>query len=63
MTADKVDDLLTQKDINVDLLKRLQEILQQADFGRFAGGADSIESRRKLFEQVREFFVKLEGLL
>jgi len=49
--------------VEVDLIEATQDILHQADFGRFAGSSDTIEKRRELSDKVREVFVKLEGAL
>lgn len=63
LTTDKVTDLLRRRGINDDLVAASGEILQQADFGRFASGSDSEELRKRLYESVRDVFVRLEGEL
>jgi flavin-binding protein dodecin len=63
LTADKVNMLLYERGIETGFIEDTQDILQQADFGRFAGSSDTVEKRRELLENVREVFVTLEGAL
>jgi hypothetical protein len=63
LTSDGVEELLRQKSIDDDLWRETLALLQQADFGRFAGAAESGEARRNLFERVRKVFVGLEDAI
>ncbi len=60
LTSDGVEELLRQKSIDDDLRRETLALLQQADFGRFAGATEPVEDRRDLFERVRKVFVGLE---
>jgi hypothetical protein len=63
LTSDRVAALLDQKAVNAALCVDVQEILKEADFGRFAGAAGDTTARQQLYERARQTVVGLEEAL
>lgn len=63
LTSDSVRDLLLTRHISDGLLDETLFVLNQADFGRFAGGAGTEIGKREFFERAKKTIASLEGAL
>ena len=63
LTSERMLELLQEKNVPDELRQEAAAILQQADFGRFAGGAGVEGGTERLFERVRQVIVGLEEAL
>jgi len=59
LTSDGVEDLLKTKGVADHLLSDTIAVIQQADFGRFAGGAGVEGGKRELFDRAQKVITNL----
>ncbi len=63
LTIDMVIDMLTEKGATETLIGEIKEVIQEADFGRFAGTGTGNEDRRKLYDRAASIISELEETL
>jgi len=63
MTSDGVDELLKEKQVDEAVRKEIQELVQHADFGRFAGNARGESSPQDIYDRTAKVLADLEGAL
>jgi hypothetical protein len=63
LTSDGVRELLSCKEVNEELLNQTIAVLNDVDFGRFAGGADPETAKLDLFNRARNVVANLAELL
>lgn len=63
LTSDRVEEILVQNEVNDSTRQEILEIIELADFGRFAGSAQPEGEGQQLYERVRKAMVDLEGAL
>lgn len=63
LTSEQVDELLRQKNVTETLCGAVQDVLKEADFGRFAGAAGDLTAKQQLYERARQVVIGLEEAL
>ncbi|MCP4566027.1 MAG: protein BatD [FCB group bacterium] len=63
LTSDRVEEILGQHEVNDGTRQEILEIIELADFGRFAGSAQPESDGQQLYNRVRKAMVDLEGAL
>ena len=63
LTSGRVEAICIQNDVAEETRREILEIIEQADFGRFAGSSQPDEKVQELYDRVQKAMVDLEGAL